>query len=52
MIEACGAQLIRQNKHLVYRLPNGKRLVMSKTPSDQRSILNTISDLKRPGVEE
>lgn len=37
----------RQNRHVVYKLPNGRRVTLSKTPSDHRECLNAISDLKK-----
>ncbi len=54
------AVLVRQNKHLVYRLSNGQTFVMAKTSSDPvRSAKNSLSDLRRalgiahpPGREE
>ena len=47
MLKDAGAVCVRRNKHLVFKLANGKTLTMAKTPSDRRAILNTISDLKR-----
>jgi hypothetical protein len=47
MLQAAGAVEIRRNKHVIYELANGKRLVVAATPSDRRSTLNTISNLKR-----
>jgi len=47
MLDQAGAVVERQNKHIVYKLANGRKLTLSKTPSDHRAILNTISDLKR-----
>jgi hypothetical protein len=46
-MKEAGATLIRNKNHLVYELSNGKRLVMAKTPSDHRSTLNTITNLKK-----
>ncbi len=31
LLSECGAVLIRQNKHLVYSLPNGQNFVLAKT---------------------
>ena len=39
--------MIREKKHMVYKMPDGKRLVVSKTPSDPNNIFNTMRDLKR-----
>lgn len=42
------AVLVRQNKHLVYRLPNGQNFVVAKTSSDpDRAAKNNLSDLRR-----
>lgn len=47
------AVLVRQNKHLVYRLPNGQNFVVAKTSSDPvRAARNSLSDLRRAlGIE-
>lgn len=45
LIEA-NAVLIRQGKHLVYRLPNGEKFTRPKTPSCARSELNCYSHLR------
>lgn len=47
------AVLVRQNKHLVYRLPNGQSFVVAKTSSDPvRAARNSLSDLRRAlGIE-
>jgi hypothetical protein len=42
-----GAVLVRQGKHMVYKLPNNKVFVKAKTPSDRRSELNQLSDLRK-----
>jgi hypothetical protein len=48
LLQESGAVLIRQNKHLVYRLPNGKNFVAAKTSSDpERAAKNSLSDLRR-----
>ena len=47
LLEQSGAVLIRQNKHYVYKLPNGKSFVRSKTPSDHRAAHNSLQDLRR-----
>jgi hypothetical protein len=46
LLDRHGAVLIRQNKHLVYRLPNGGTFTRFKTPSDHRAALNELSDLR------
>lgn len=47
LLEEHKAKLIREGNHLVYRLPNGRNFVMSKTPSDYRSESNNYSILRR-----
>ena len=48
LLDESGAVLVRQNKHLVYRLPNGKNFVGAKTSSDpDRAAKNSLSDLRR-----
>lgn len=47
MLRRSGAVLLRHKKHFVYKLPDGKRFVTSKTPSDWMSELNAIKRLER-----
>lgn len=48
LLQESGAVLVRQNKHLVYRLPNGRNFVAAKTSSDpERAAKNSLSDLRR-----
>lgn len=47
LLEDSGAVAVRNNKHTVYRLPGGKMHTSSKTPSDWRSVLNNLTQLKR-----
>ena len=48
LLEESGAVLVRQNKHLVYRLPNGQNFVAAKTSSDpDRAAKNSLSELRR-----
>ncbi len=48
LLAASNAVLVRHNKHLVYRLPNGQTFVMAKTPGDpDRAARNSLSDLRR-----
>lgn len=42
-----GAVLVRQAKHKIWKLPNGRNYVESSTPSAQNSDLNHLSDLRR-----
>lgn len=46
LLQQAGAVLKRTRKHEVWSLPNGKNFVRGKTPSDQRSDDNNLSDLK------
>ncbi len=47
LLEADGAVLERHSKHDVYKLSNGAKFVRSRTPSDHRAGLNTLSDLRK-----
>ena len=47
LLSESGAVLVRQNKHPVYKLPNGRTFVIAKTPSDARSARNGLSELRR-----
>lgn len=47
VLKAVGARLKRDRKHLVYELPNGRNVVLPKTPSDWRSELNCVSDIRK-----
>jgi hypothetical protein len=47
LLEQAGATLLRTRKHQVLVLRNGKKVVLPKTPSDHRSSLNAIGDLRR-----
>ena len=47
LLRDSGAVLVREKKHRVYRLPSGRNLVLSKTPSDRRTEANQIRDLRR-----
>ena len=46
LLKESGAVLIRNHKHEVWQLPNGKKFVRAKTPSDKDSARNNLSDLK------
>ena len=59
LLKESGAVLARQNKHLVYKLPNGQTFVMAKTTGDPvRAAKNNLRDLRhalgnaRPKQEE
>jgi hypothetical protein len=45
-LDAIGARLKREKKHLVYELPNGRTFVTAKSPSDNRGERNALSDLE------
>jgi hypothetical protein len=47
ILDECGAVLVRQNKHKVYRLPNNQTFVLANTASDHRAAANSLSDLRR-----
>jgi hypothetical protein len=47
-LAAAGAVFVRRTKHLVYRLPNNRSIVMAVSPSDsQRVEKNILADIKR-----
>jgi hypothetical protein len=45
-----GYVLIRMKKHLVFQHPDGHQVVCSKSPSDNRSMKEFVSDLKRSSL--
>jgi len=48
LLKADGAVLVRSKKHQVWRLSNGKTLVISSTASDgARAARNQLRDLRR-----
>lgn len=47
LLRESGAVLVRQKKHLVYQLPNGRRVTMSATPSDWRAERKQMRDIRR-----
>lgn len=46
-LKECNAELVRSKRHLIYRLPNGATLVVSKSPSDKRAMQNVLKELAR-----
>ncbi|HZT29446.1 MAG TPA: hypothetical protein VFA33_06165 [Bryobacteraceae bacterium] len=46
LLDEHGAVLLRDDKHRVYRLPNGQKFTSPKTPSDHRSMRNNLSSLR------
>ena len=47
LIKAQNGCLVRKKKHQVFKFPSGEVLVVSSTPSDFRTIQNTLSEAKR-----
>ena len=47
LLNSSGAVLVRQTKHAVYKLPNGRIFVESCTPSDSKAEYNNLSVLRR-----
>jgi hypothetical protein len=41
------AELVRSKKHLVYRLDTGVTIVISKTVSDRRAVMNALAEVRR-----
>jgi hypothetical protein len=46
LLKESGAELIRDKKHLVYRLPGGATFVRSATPSDRKEGRAALSSLR------
>ena len=42
-----GAGPVRDKKHKVWGLPNGRTFVMPQTPSDKKAVNNSLSDARR-----
>jgi len=47
MLENADATLIRQRRHIVFRLNNGEQVVLSKTPSAQNASRKRFSQVRR-----
>lgn len=47
LAEAHGFELVRQNKHLIYKRKGCPPLVVSSTPSDGRALKNNIARMRR-----
>lgn len=47
LLAECGAVLVRNKKHEVWKLPNGGTFTRAATPSDHRAHLNQLTDLRR-----
>jgi hypothetical protein len=54
VLKQAGATLIRHSKHYIFQLPNGTKLTVSSTPSDQYAVNNQLREIKQAGglVEE
>lgn len=46
LLKEHGAELKRDKRHLIYKLPNGKTFTRSSTPSDRQTPKAELSDLK------
>ena len=46
-LKRAGAVLVRQRKHQIWRLPDGRNFVMAATPSDGRATANQVQQLRR-----
>lgn len=47
MLKNLGAQLVRTKKHLVYRVPGHRNVVLSHTPSDVNAVKQQVADIKK-----
>lgn len=47
VLEQLGATLKRENKHLVFGMPNGRTFVAAKSASDQRAEANAIHTARK-----
>jgi hypothetical protein len=47
LIDEHKGRLVRQKKHRIYRFPTGLVFTTASTPSDARTWLNSLADLKR-----
>jgi predicted RNA binding protein YcfA (HicA-like mRNA interferase family) len=46
-IECLGGQLVRSKKHLIFKMPDGFTITVSKSASDHRTAKNTHADISR-----
>lgn len=49
--EAAGCVVERTRRHYRVVTPSGQAVIVAGTPSDPRSLKNTIADLRRAGVD-
>jgi hypothetical protein len=47
ILRCVGAELVRQGRHAIYKLPDGQGFVRSKTPSDWRASRKSLASLRR-----
>ena len=47
LLDEHGAVLSRTNRHNVYKFPDGRIFTMSKTPSDYRTAMEQLQDLRK-----
>lgn len=47
LLRSHGMVLVRQHKHAIYRHPDGRSFVTSKTPSDRHAIKQHLRTLER-----
>lgn len=47
LLDENGAVLVRRKKHKVYKLPDGRAVVMASTPSDHRATVKALTLLRR-----
>lgn len=50
LLNKAGAYLVRQRKHLIFKLPSGQTFVASSTPSDGNAYKAQVRDLKKLGL--
>ncbi len=47
ILRSVGAELVRQSRHAIYKLPDGRGFVQAKTPSDWRASRKSLASLRR-----
>jgi hypothetical protein len=47
LLQEIGAVKLRQSRHEIWQLPNGRRVSLSVSASDKRANQNQIKDIKR-----
>lgn len=46
-LKLAGEVLLRQRKHQIWRLPDGRNYIIATTPGDWRAEQNQLTDLRR-----